>query len=142
MDAIMGSGTDTETTSAATDRSAAGANAAAAGPIQWHPISLIRGSRPPTPEGDDGSDDVRKPGFALIVLNQPITHHLGIIRRVWKNAFTRIAADGGANCLYGAAGVRGDDSFVSSSSAAQLPTNSCLLPCRITSTPSLAILTA
>jgi thiamine pyrophosphokinase len=132
MDAIMGSGADTEKTGAATDQSAAGTKVAAVGPIQWHPISLIRGSRPPTPEGDDGGDDVRKPGFALIVLNQPITHYLGIIRRVWKNglfhqplatdkreltrdveAFTRIAADGGANCLYDAAGVRGDDSFVS-----------------------------
>jgi len=127
----MSSGTDTEKTGAATEDSAAGTSAAAIGPIQWHPIALISGSRPPTPEGDESGDDVRNPGFALIVLNQPITHYLGIIRRVWKNglshpisaadkrltvdaeAFARIAADGGANCLYDAAGVHGDDSFVS-----------------------------
>jgi len=110
MDAIMGSGTDIDTSQAASEPPT-GTNIAAVGPIQWHPIALIRGSRPPTPEADASNHDVRKPGFALIVLNQPITHYLRIIRRVWKNAFTRIAADGGANALYEAASACGDDSF-------------------------------
>lgn len=56
-------------------------------------------------------DQEPKTGFALIVLNQPLIQHLGVTRRLWNNAFTHIAADGGANCLYEAAGQLGDDSF-------------------------------
>ncbi|KAK0747078.1 thiamine pyrophosphokinase [Schizothecium vesticola] len=69
--------------------------------IQWFPIDLLRRTEA----------EARGPGFALIVLNQPITPYLGIIRGLWKNAFTHIAADGGANCLYEAAGIRNDPIF-------------------------------
>lgn len=89
--------------------------------IQWFPIDLLRRTEA----------EPRGPGFALIVLNQPITPYLGIIRGLWKNgascrsvarallcisdlfpAFTHIAADGGANCLYEAAGIHNDRIFV------------------------------
>ena len=94
MDAGMGRGTDTSTGSATTEPESLGIDDTVAVavatadevPVQWQPSLLIRGSRPPTPEGDQASgDDVRHAGFALIVLNQPISHYLGIIRRVWKN---------------------------------------------------------
>ncbi|KAK5653247.1 hypothetical protein OQA88_9146 [Cercophora sp. LCS_1] len=83
-------------------------------PVQWHPISLLRDSRNRSIDGidfTDKSEDGRKIRFALIILKQPITNYLGIIRRLWNNAFTHIAADGGANCLWEAAGKHGDSSF-------------------------------
>lgn len=43
--------------------------------IQWFPIDLLRRTEA----------EPRGPGFALIVLNQPITPYLGIIRGLWKN---------------------------------------------------------
>ncbi|KAK3937732.1 thiamine pyrophosphokinase [Diplogelasinospora grovesii] len=67
--------------------------------IEWHPARLIR-------ENALGANE----GFALIVLNQPL-HHLNLTRRLWKNASTCIAADGGANCLFEAGGRGRDASF-------------------------------
>jgi hypothetical protein len=43
--------------------------------IQWFPIDLLRRT----------DAEARGPRFALIVLNQPITPYLGIIRGLWKN---------------------------------------------------------
>ncbi|GAB1318420.1 thiamine pyrophosphokinase [Madurella fahalii] len=75
--------------------------------IEWDPTVLIRGVGSPTrPSGRDGTD-----GFALIVLNQPLENHLGLLRQLWNNASVRIAADGGADCLYRVAGQYGDGSF-------------------------------
>ncbi|KAK4237701.1 thiamine pyrophosphokinase [Achaetomium macrosporum] len=69
--------------------------------FEWHPAELLRAPHPN-----------QTPGFALIMLNQPLhDHHLGVIRRLWDNASVRVAADGGANCLYLAAGQHGDASF-------------------------------
>ncbi|KAK1829787.1 thiamine pyrophosphokinase 1 [Podospora conica] len=80
---------------------------AAGDTTQWFPIDLLR-HRPAASGSDTGA---RGPDFALIVLNQPITPYLGIIRGLWKNASIHIAADGGANCLYEAAGIRNDPIF-------------------------------
>ena len=46
--------------------------------IQWFPIDLLRRTEA----------EARGPGFALIVLNQPITSYLGIIRVLWKNGMS------------------------------------------------------
>ncbi|KAK4156129.1 thiamine pyrophosphokinase [Chaetomidium leptoderma] len=71
------------------------------GIFDWHPAELITAheSRPDSE------------GFALIVLNQPLHTRLAVIRQLWDNAHVRIAADGGANCLYEAAGQHGDACF-------------------------------
>ncbi|KAH6857115.1 thiamine pyrophosphokinase [Chaetomium sp. MPI-CAGE-AT-0009] len=87
-------------------------NTNTAGPVgssifEWNPAELIKG-RPQSAHkrvSDSGSD-----GFALVVLNQPL-HHLDVTRRLWDNAQVRIAADGGANALYEAAGEHGDSCF-------------------------------
>ncbi|KAL2015421.1 hypothetical protein VTK56DRAFT_5516 [Thermocarpiscus australiensis] len=71
--------------------------------IEWHPTVLIRDSK--------SLEQNQRVGFALIVLNQPLYNHLDVIRRLWDNASVRIAADGGANCLYEVAGQHGDSSF-------------------------------
>lgn len=71
----------------------------------WHPISLIR------PPSNNAGQLPQKPGFALIVLNQPLPHHLVVTKRLWENARTHIAADGGANCLFDAAGQHDERSF-------------------------------
>ncbi|KAK3306328.1 thiamine pyrophosphokinase [Chaetomium strumarium] len=69
--------------------------------FEWYPAELLR-----APHLNQTL------GFALIVLNQPLhDHHLGVIRHLWDNASVRVAADGGANCLYLAAGQHGDTSF-------------------------------
>ncbi|KAK4121537.1 thiamine pyrophosphokinase [Parathielavia appendiculata] len=68
--------------------------------FEWHPADLIR---PPA--------DGQNPYFALIVLNQPLQTNRSVIRQLWNNAYIRIAADGGANRLYDAAGKHGDGCF-------------------------------
>ncbi|KAK4202352.1 putative thiamine pyrophosphokinase [Triangularia verruculosa] len=68
--------------------------------IEWNPADIIRPPSNATP-----------PDYALLVLNQPIHNHVGMIKRLWNNASFRIAADGGANCLYDVAGVHSDPSF-------------------------------
>ncbi|KAL2173180.1 thiamine pyrophosphokinase [Thermothelomyces heterothallicus CBS 202.75] len=72
--------------------------------FDWSPAELIRDA--PL----SGGCDSRGMGFALVVLNQPL-HHLDVTRRLWNKAQVRIAADGGANALYQAAGQHGDSSF-------------------------------
>ncbi|OTB10705.1 hypothetical protein K445DRAFT_322724 [Daldinia sp. EC12] len=53
--------------------------------IEWHPIRQFL-SYPGY-------------GFALIILNQPISDE-GFFRDLWRRAETRVAADGGANWVY------------------------------------------
>lgn len=59
--------------------------------FEWHPIDLIReyqdqdqlDQNDQVQNGPDGT--THQPGrFALVVLNQPLTH-LGLIKRLWKN---------------------------------------------------------
>ncbi|KAI1005036.1 hypothetical protein K3495_g3180 [Podosphaera aphanis] len=38
--------------------------------------------------------------FALIVLNQKLELPISVYRKLWSNAVYKVAADGGANCLY------------------------------------------
>ncbi|KAK1777774.1 thiamine pyrophosphokinase [Copromyces sp. CBS 386.78] len=89
--------------------------------FEWHPIDLIREYEHQKKQHDQQNDQLQnssngattthKPGrFALVVLNQPLTH-LGLVKRLWKNASIRVAADGGANCLYDVAGMNGDHCF-------------------------------
>ncbi|KAK4246179.1 thiamine pyrophosphokinase 1 [Corynascus novoguineensis] len=73
--------------------------------FDWAPAELVRDLAGPTGSDAEGGR------FALIVLNQPL-HHLEVTRQLWNNAHVRIAADGGANALYQAAGQQGDSSFV------------------------------
>ncbi|TQV94021.1 hypothetical protein V2A60_002911 [Cordyceps javanica] len=54
--------------------------------FEWHPARLM--------QADEPVDD-----FALLVLNQPLKNGI-TLRRLWKNASVRVAADGGANRLY------------------------------------------
>ncbi|KAK4129863.1 thiamine pyrophosphokinase [Trichocladium antarcticum] len=68
--------------------------------FEWCPGALIRGG----PQREST-------GLALIVLNQPFEDNLAAIRQLWNNASVRIAADGGANRLYDAAGKHGDPSL-------------------------------
>ncbi|KAH6612792.1 thiamine pyrophosphokinase [Chaetomium sp. MPI-SDFR-AT-0129] len=70
----------------------------------WDPARILGRSA----EHDGPRSDSDK--FALVVLNQPL-HHLKITRVLWDNAHVRVAADGGANALYEAAGKLGDSSF-------------------------------
>ncbi|KAK3904503.1 thiamine pyrophosphokinase [Staphylotrichum tortipilum] len=90
--------------------------------FEWRPADLIRRrrpSRPAPPEAPkagagakpDDTDEHGPGGFALVVLNQPLHPHLGLVHRLWDNAYVRVAADGGANCLYQAAGIHGDPCF-------------------------------
>ncbi|KAK4183499.1 thiamine pyrophosphokinase 1 [Podospora australis] len=67
--------------------------------IEWDPSALVR------PASSSGKQ------FALIVLNQPLQNHQGVIHTLWDNAAIRIAADGGANCLFDVAGKQGDASL-------------------------------
>ncbi|KAH8882885.1 thiamine pyrophosphokinase [Thozetella sp. PMI_491] len=76
-------------------------------PIEWHPGRLVR--RPQQDPAAGAPADDQQP-FALIMLNQPL-HHLGVIRRLWKNSFTHVAADGGANYLCAASREGGQHSF-------------------------------
>lgn len=62
--------------------------------FEWHPLDLIRDHE--YQKQDDSNDQLQngsngttttthKPGrFALVVLNQPLTH-LGLVKRLWKN---------------------------------------------------------
>ncbi|KAG6003921.1 hypothetical protein E4U21_001599 [Claviceps maximensis] len=54
--------------------------------FEWHPAKLL--------QDDDNLQD-----FALLILNQPLKNG-AILRRLWKNARMRVAADGGANRLH------------------------------------------
>ncbi|KAK4040655.1 thiamine pyrophosphokinase 1 [Parachaetomium inaequale] len=88
------------------------AETAQPGIFEWHPAELIRRRLPSRHEtGPDPASDSNSARFALIVLNQPLHTHLGVVRQLWDNAHIRIAADGGANALYEAAGQHGDSSF-------------------------------
>ncbi|GAO13427.1 uncharacterized protein UV8b_00587 [Ustilaginoidea virens] len=53
--------------------------------FEWHPAKLLQ-----------ARDDFHE--FALLVLNQPLKTS-AILRRLWRNAQLRVAADGGANRL-------------------------------------------
>ncbi|KAK3990833.1 thiamine pyrophosphokinase 1 [Cladorrhinum sp. PSN332] len=75
--------------------------------VEWHPTQLVRPRR--QKEETQGSEEEGE--FALIVLNQPIDEHLSVMKRLWDNASIRVAADGGTNSLYEAAGKHGDNSL-------------------------------
>ncbi|KAK4112777.1 thiamine pyrophosphokinase [Canariomyces notabilis] len=75
--------------------------------VEWNPNALLRDVGSET--HGQGQDQTTR--FALIVLNQALDDHLDVARRLWNNASVRIAADGGANCLYQAAGQHGDKSL-------------------------------
>jgi thiamine pyrophosphokinase len=49
--------------------------------VEWQPADLIRRRGQPLDEGK-GNDES---GFALVVLNQPLHAHLGVVRRIWNN---------------------------------------------------------
>ncbi|KAK3290444.1 thiamine pyrophosphokinase [Chaetomium fimeti] len=83
------------------------AKAADSAIFEWNPAELIKG-RPQS--ADKAVSQLGSAGFALVVLNQPL-HHLDVTRRLWDNAQVRVAADGGANALYEAAGEHGDSCF-------------------------------
>ncbi|KAK4180624.1 thiamine pyrophosphokinase [Triangularia setosa] len=68
--------------------------------IEWDPADIIRPSSNDTP-----------PDYALLILNQPIHNHVGMIKTLWNNASFRIAADGATNCLHDVAGAHSDPSF-------------------------------
>ncbi|KAK4643896.1 thiamine pyrophosphokinase [Podospora bellae-mahoneyi] len=68
--------------------------------IEWNPTDIFR---PPSSNAP--------PDYALLILNQPIHNHVGMIKRLWNNAIFHIAADGAANCLHDAAGIHSDPSF-------------------------------
>lgn len=53
--------------------------------FEWQPAKLLQ-------DQDSTSD------FALLVLNQPLKNGANL-RKLWKNATLRVAADGGANRL-------------------------------------------
>ncbi|KAG6035923.1 hypothetical protein E4U41_005890 [Claviceps citrina] len=61
--------------------------------FEWHPAKLLQ-------------DDDYFPEFALLVLNQPLKNG-AILRRLWKNAKLRVAADGGANRLHDLSSFQG-----------------------------------
>lgn len=61
--------------------------------FEWHPAKLL--------EDHDNSQE-----FALLVLNQPLKNG-ATLRRLWKNAKLRVAADGGANRLHELSSFRG-----------------------------------
>ncbi|EAA30156.2 Thiamin pyrophosphokinase [Neurospora crassa] len=85
--------------------------------FEWYPLDLVRDyeqqkqhdHNDQLQNGSNGTTHKPEP-FALVVLNQPLTH-LGLVKRLWKNASIRVAADGGANCLYDVAGKNGDHDF-------------------------------
>ncbi|KAK3312165.1 thiamine pyrophosphokinase [Apodospora peruviana] len=80
--------------------------------IEWDPAALVRNSRQQALQAEPRPERDEKAGFALIVLNQPLAlYHMGLIKELWKNAFIRVAADGGANQLYDVAGEHGDECF-------------------------------
>lgn len=54
-------------------------------PTAWHPFSILTSSLPPSQR------------FALIALNQPLSLPPTVYALLWRNAHTRIGADGGAN---------------------------------------------
>ncbi|KZZ87059.1 Thiamin pyrophosphokinase, eukaryotic [Moelleriella libera RCEF 2490] len=54
--------------------------------FEWHPAKLL--------QDEDSFQD-----FALLVLHQPLRNS-AILRRLWKNAQLRVAADGAANRLH------------------------------------------
>ena len=60
--------------------------------IQWYPIDLLRSAPhlPRVADEEPGCEDASRSGFALIVLNQPITHYLDTIKRLWRNGGFRI----------------------------------------------------
>ncbi|KAH6631287.1 thiamine pyrophosphokinase [Chaetomium tenue] len=76
-------------------------------PFEWNPADLIQAR---SKIDDKTASEPASDEFALIVLNQPL-HYLDVTRRLWENAQVRIAADGGANALYEAAGQHGDSCF-------------------------------
>ncbi|KAK0621992.1 thiamine pyrophosphokinase [Bombardia bombarda] len=80
--------------------------------VEWHPSALVRDTSKTTQaHAQDNNGAARaSAGFALVVLNQPLTH-LTVMRRLWHNASFHIAADGGANCLYDVGPKKGDPSF-------------------------------
>ncbi|KAL1843392.1 hypothetical protein VTK73DRAFT_2854 [Phialemonium thermophilum] len=74
-------------------------------PVAWHLTRLFRGR-----DGASASKDAGRDPLCLVVLNQPLDR-LPVLRSLWENSVTRVAADGGANRLYEAGGARGDASF-------------------------------
>ncbi|KAK2606020.1 thiamine pyrophosphokinase [Conoideocrella luteorostrata] len=61
--------------------------------FEWHPAKLLQ-----------DHDSFQE--FALLVLNQPLKNG-AILRRLWKNAKLRVAADGGANRLHDLSSFQG-----------------------------------
>ncbi|KAB5540280.1 thiamine pyrophosphokinase [Coniochaeta sp. 2T2.1] len=68
-------------------------------PTLWYPATLFR---KPTDTARSKPDP-----FSLVILNQPLGHFTAL-QRLWDNAETHIAADGGANCLYEAGPAKGE----------------------------------
>ncbi|KAL2125924.1 hypothetical protein VTI74DRAFT_2226 [Chaetomium olivicolor] len=82
--------------------------------FEWDPADLIRprpGSHSESVAESPSQTLNQTVGFALIVLNQPLHKDLTLVRRLWDNASIRVAADGGANCLFQAAGSHGNPLF-------------------------------
>lgn len=80
-------------------------------PIEWQLGRLLHRSHQTQHEqaSRTGESSTREP-FCLVVLNQPFGHE-AVLHRLWGNALTRVAADGGANYLYAAGGERGQTPF-------------------------------
>ena len=59
---------------------------------EWYPIDLIWDYHDQKDQLQNGSNETttHKPGrFALVVLNQPLTH-LGLVKCLWKNGMSAI----------------------------------------------------
>ncbi|KAL1838629.1 hypothetical protein VTJ49DRAFT_2466 [Mycothermus thermophilus] len=83
--------------------------------FDWNPLKLLRPRRAlHAKDSSNVNDDERKAGvsrYAVIVLNQPLSDNLDLVKTLWDHACIRVAADGGANRLYHVGGQRGDTSF-------------------------------
>lgn len=60
--------------------SACGATAGTADPVEWDPSVLLRSA---------GKQRDQTPRFALVVLNQPLHNHMGVLHQLWNNGLRR-----------------------------------------------------